>query len=103
MKFINFPKPGYRLKNHTVRTIDVIEEDLCKLHCYLEPNCVSFNFHKIRQASGKHKCELNNATIEHDGELVKNESYIYRGAEVRMTFTCEECDNFGSGKLHEKT
>ena len=69
-----------------VRTIEVFDEDLCRLQCYLEPNCVSYNFHKLRQASGTHKCDLNNATIEHDGELVKNESYIYRGAEVRMTF-----------------
>ena len=86
MKFTSFAKPGYRLENHTVRTIEVFDEDLCRLQCYLEPNCVSYNFHKLRQASGTHKCDLNNATIEHDGELVKNESYIYRGAEVRMTF-----------------
>ena len=52
--------------------------------CYFEPNCVSYNFHKISQESGKHKCELNNATIEHDEGLLKNESYIYRGAEVRI-------------------
>ncbi|CAH3124364.1 unnamed protein product, partial [Pocillopora meandrina] len=86
LKFTSFPKPGYRLENHTVRTIKVFDEDLCRLQCYLEPNCVSYNFHKLRQASGTHKCDLNNATIEHDGELVKNESYIYHGAEVRMTF-----------------
>ena len=56
------------------------------LQCYLEPNCVSYNFHKIKQlqAPEKHKCELNNATIEHDGDLVKNKSYVYRGAEVRI-------------------
>ena len=90
MKFTSFAKPGYRLENHTVRTIEVFDEDLCQLQCYLEPNCVSYNFHKLRQASGTHKCDLNNATIEHDGELVKNESYIYRGAEVRMTFLSQE-------------
>ncbi|CAH3124383.1 unnamed protein product, partial [Pocillopora meandrina] len=81
LKFTSFPKPGYRLENRSVRTIEVFDEDLCKLQCYLEPNCVSFNFHKLRQASGTHKCDLNNATIEHDGKLVENESYIYRGAE----------------------
>ena len=86
MKFTSFPKPDYRLENHTVRTVDVVDEDICMLQCYLEPNCVSYNFHKIKQlqAPEKHKCELNNATIEHDGDLVKNESYVYRGAEVRI-------------------
>ena len=82
--FATFSKPGFRLENHTIRTIDVSKEDLCMFQCYLEPNCVSYNFHKISQESGKHKCELNNATIEHDEGLLKNESYIYRGAEVRM-------------------
>ncbi|XP_066021198.1 uncharacterized protein [Pocillopora verrucosa] len=81
LKFTSFPRPGYRLENHTVRTIEVFDEDLCMAQCYLEPNCVSYNFHTIIQLSGTHKCDLNNATIEHDKDLVKNESYIYRGAE----------------------
>ncbi|CAH3138251.1 unnamed protein product, partial [Pocillopora meandrina] len=81
LKFTSFPKPGYRLENHTVRTIEIFDEDLCMAQCYLEPNCVSYNFHTITQLSGTHKCDLNNATIEHDKDLVKNESYIYRGAE----------------------
>ena len=86
-----------------VRTIEVFDEDLCRLQCYLEPNCVSYNFHKLRQASGTHKCDLNNATIEHDGELVKNESYIYRGAEVRMTFISQEYETLYSLRLFYKT
>ena len=103
LKFTSFPKPGYRLENHTVRTIEVFDEDLCRLQCYLEPNCVSYNFHKLRQASGTHKCDLNNATIEHDEDLVKNESYIYRGAEVRMTFISQEYETFKSLRLFYKT
>ena len=103
MQFTSFPKPGYRLENHTVRTIEVFDEDLCRLQCYLEPNCVSYNFHKLRQASGTHKCDLNNATIEHDEDLVKNESYIYRGAEVRMTFLSQEYETLYSLRLFRKT
>ena len=103
MKFTSFPKPGYRLENHTVRTIEVFDEDLCRLQCYLEPNCVSYNFHKIKQASGTHECDLNNATIDHDGELVKNESYIYRGAEVRMTFISQEYETLYSLRPFYKT
>ena len=86
-----------------VRTIEVFDEDLCRLQCYLEPNCVSYNFYKLRQASGTHKCDLNNATIDHDGELVKNESCIYRGAEVRMTFLRQEYGTLYSLRLFRKT
>ncbi|PFX23215.1 Neurogenic locus Notch protein [Stylophora pistillata] len=81
LRFTSIPKLNYRLENHTVRTIDVVNEDLCRTQCYLEPNCVSYNFHRIREASGKHKCDLNNATVEHDEDLVMSESHIYRGAE----------------------
>ena len=103
MKFTSFAKPGYRLENHTVRTIEVFDEDLCRLQCYLEPNCVSYNFLKIKQASGTHKCDLNNATIEHDEDLVKNESYIYRGAEVRLMFISEEYETLYSLRPFYKT
>ena len=80
------------MENHTVRTIEVADEGLCMLQCYLEPNCVSYNFCKIKQASGKHKCDLNSATIEHDEDLVKYESCIYRQAEVRMKLLSQERD-----------
>ena len=38
------------------------------------------------EANEQHKCDLNNATFEygneHSGHLAKNETYVYRGAEV---------------------
>ena len=54
----------------------------------MEPNCVSYNFNKKEKANGGHKCDLNNATYEHDskhpGDLAKNKNYVYRGAEVNI-------------------
>ena len=71
-----------------IRTIDVSNVDFCQLQCYLEPNCVSYNFNKKEEANERHKCDLNNATYEHDnelsGDLAKNENYVYRGAEVSI-------------------
>ena len=67
------------------------------------PSWLYTNFHKIKQASGTHECDLNNATIEHDEDLVKNESYIYRGAEVRMTFISQEYETLYSLRLFYKT
>ena len=75
------PIPGFQLQNHVVRTIDVSNEDICQLQCYLEPNCVSYNFNKKEAANGKRKCDndMNNATYEHDNEhsndLAKEENY----------------------------
>ena len=64
------------------------------MQCYLEPNCVSYNFKK----NGENKCDLNNATYEHDnehaGDLEKNENYVYREAEVNMKFKIETNYNF---------
>ena len=33
-----------RLKNRTIRTVNVLHKDLCELRCYKELNCVSINF-----------------------------------------------------------
>ena len=88
LRFTIDPIHGYRLKNHVIRTIDVNNEDICQLQCYLEPNCVSYNFNKKEEENGQHQCDLNNATYEHDnehsGDLSKNENYVHRGAEVNI-------------------
>ena len=91
VRFTIDPIHGRRLNNHVIRTTGVINEDICRLKCYLEPDCVSYNFKKIADTDGKHKCELNNATYEHDNEhLAKDKDYVYRGAEV--TFNCQVKD-----------
>jgi hypothetical protein len=86
LRFTSSPIHGYRLNNHVIRTIGVSNEDFCEMQCYLEPNCVSYNFKK----NGQHKCDLNNATYEHDnehsGDFAESENYVYRGAEVSMKF-----------------
>ena len=86
LRFTSAPIHGYRLNNHVIRTVGGSDEDFCELQCCLEPNCVSYNFKK----NGEHKCDLNNATYEHDiehsGDLAKSENYVYRGAKVSMKF-----------------
>ncbi|XP_078349745.1 uncharacterized protein LOC144634603 [Oculina patagonica] len=71
---------GRCLMNHVIHNTDVMSEDFCEMLCYMEPNCVSFNI-MTRSETGKHKCELNNATHEgHEEDLEANSNYIYRGA-----------------------
>ncbi len=98
LRFTSAHIHGFWLKNHVIRTIGVISEDICEWQCYLEPNCVSYNYKKKEEANGEHKCDLNNATYEHDnehaGDLAKNRNFVYRGAEVNFhsrtlsIFTC---------------
>ena len=69
---------GNRLKNHVIRTGDVTGERSCRTLCYMEPNCVSYNFNKV-----KRKYELNNSTFKEGEEnMESNPNYIYSGAKV---------------------
>ena len=64
---------GKRLKNHVIRTVDVMDGDFCETLCYMEPNCVSHNLKKEASENGKYKCELNNSTLEvQNDNLEKN-------------------------------
>ncbi|CAH3153180.1 unnamed protein product, partial [Porites evermanni] len=70
---------GKRLKNHVIRTVDVTGERSCRTLCYMEPNCVSYNFNKVTR-----KCELNNSTLKEVEENMQesNPNYIPSGAKV---------------------
>lgn len=74
---------GMRLINHVINTADVTNEEFCGALCFMEPSCVSYNF-MMKGGTGKHKCELNNATHkEHNEDLEEDSDYLYRGAKVR--------------------
>ncbi|XP_044165430.1 neurogenic locus notch homolog protein 1-like [Acropora millepora] len=89
-----------RLTNHSITTQNVSDLDLCELHCYHEPNCVSINFKVIPDSEGLHECELNNATHRsHEIDLQNNDGYVYRGAEMRNFVSgCDRavCENGGT-------
>ncbi|XP_078383313.1 microfibril-associated glycoprotein 4-like isoform X3 [Oculina patagonica] len=70
-----------RLMNHTIKIVLVKSSDDCEYLCYLNDTCVSLNIKNKDPNSEKHECELNNSThMEHDGDLVADTSYYYRGA-----------------------
>ena len=78
---------GKRLKNHVIRTVDVMDADFCETVCYVEPNCVSYNLKKAASRNGKYKRELNNSTFEgQKNKLETNSEYLYRGAKVLIQF-----------------
>ena len=75
---------GKRLKDNVIHTADVIVEGSCRTLCYMEPNCVSYNFNTTASHNGRHHCELNNSTHEGDkhDKLVTEKDFFYRGAKV---------------------
>ncbi|CAH3188619.1 unnamed protein product, partial [Porites lobata] len=78
---------GRRFKNHVIRTVDVAGERSCRTLCYMEPNCVSYNFNKVTR-----KCELNNSTLKEGKEKMEtNPDYIY--CEARNACGNKPCKN----------
>ena len=74
-------KDGSALEKHIIRTIASNSEHSCRVQCYLENACLSYNFGK--RVTGDEVCELNNSTdIQHPDDLKPRENFIYRGAEV---------------------
>ena len=57
------PLENMALNNHVIRRDRVGNEDLCQLNCYLEPNCVSYNYGP--SGDGDFVCELSNR--DHQG------------------------------------
>ncbi|KAJ7319457.1 hypothetical protein OS493_036225 [Desmophyllum pertusum] len=80
LQFSN-PIDGAALENHVIKTVALNSEHSCRVQCYLENACVSYNFGK--RASGEEVCELNNSThTEHPQDLKRKSNFIYRGTKV---------------------
>ena len=65
------------LSNHVIKSDHVVNEEMCKINCYLEPNCVSYNYGPVND--GLFLCELNNMSHlqASSNELKDKEGFIY--------------------------
>ena len=68
------------MKDHVIRSAEVINEVSCRVMCYMESNCVSMNFGPSH--GGKYRCELNNATDE--DHLTAREAFTFLAIEVHI-------------------
>lgn len=61
------------LRNHVIKRSQDVGIDGCELQCYLEPNCVSYNY-------GPSLCELNDMThLEaQSSDMEERDGSIYR-------------------------
>ena len=71
------------LINHVIRSVKLLNQDMCEISCYKEQNCVSYNYGP--KQSEKPWCDLNNRThlqVSAD-DFVTKEGYTYRDVLVR--------------------
>ena len=69
-------KSGVYLKNHVINRLELEHNGACRIQCFLEPRCVSYNF-------GKSTCELNDSDhILHPGDVVPAHDTVYEGTPV---------------------
>ena len=64
------------LTNHVIRRDQLPDKDICELRCYLEPNCVSYNYGPL--SDGTFTCELNGRTyLQVPGSLEDKSGFVY--------------------------
>ena len=74
------------MKDHVIRSAEVINEGSWRVMCYMEPNCVSINFGPSQ--GGKYQCELNNATDEDQMTVPEDKpTFIFLAIEVTFYMT----------------
>ena len=67
------------LRGHVFKAIFVEDEELCRLNCYLENNCISYNFVK-----NKNLCELSDSDHrQHPEDLQLMNGFIYGASKVK--------------------
>ena len=67
------------LRGHVFKVIFVEDEELCRLNCYLDNNCISYNFVK-----NKNFCELSDSDHrQHPEDLQLMNGFIYGASKVK--------------------
>ena len=71
------PEEDNYLENHVIKSLMVDNKDQCKVRCYAENFCSSFNL-GISETRGKLKCELSDSDhFQHPEHLTCKEGFSY--------------------------
>ena len=74
MEFVQPMEDDY-LENHVIKSLMVDNKDQCKVRCYAENFCSSFNL-GISETRGKLKCELSDSDhFQHPEHLICKEGF----------------------------
>ncbi len=76
------PVEDKALINHVISTPTVTSEEVCKIHCFLEAKCESYNFGPKKD--GGHMCELSDSDAIRDPlDWITKQGFLYAETEVR--------------------
>lgn len=79
------PIDGHALMNHVTRNITLDRQDACRISCYLDNNCLSYNFGHLQD--GDFLCQLSDSDhIQHPEDLKKSDGFVYSGTEVIIVY-----------------
>jgi len=82
IKEFSAPITGNFLADHVTKTLDVAQEEMCKLHCYLSDICQSINI-SPRLDNGMWRCELSDTDEKQNPEsIMEAEGYKYYATKV---------------------
>ena len=75
------PVPNKALVNHVISNPTVASEEVCKIQCFIEATCESYNFGP--KEDGGHVCELSNSDrFVGLKNFTEDHEFLYRGVEV---------------------
>lgn len=75
------PVPNKILVSHVISTLTVASEEVCKIHCFIEVSCVSYNFGP--KETGYHVCELSESdAISHPLDWITKQGFLYGETQV---------------------
>ena len=80
-KFFVHPVEGKALINHVISTSEVTSEAVCKIHCFIEVKCESYNFGP--KEGGGHVCELSDSDAVRDPlDFITKQGFLYGETQV---------------------
>ena len=80
-KFFVHPVERKALVNHVISTPEVTSEAVCKIHCFIEVKCESYNFGP-KEGSG-HVCELSDSDAIRDPlGFITKQGFLYGETQV---------------------
>ena len=75
---------GHALINHVIKNISLEKQGSCRVACYLDNDCLSYNFGRLQDKVSM--CQLSDSDhIQHPEDLKKSSGFIYRGTVVICT------------------
>ena len=76
------PLQDRALTNHEIIKINTTREDICKIRCFIEPNCLSFNVGPLDD-NHQYLCEISDSDEAlHPRDLVPRRGFTYQGTQV---------------------